>query len=132
MLVGIVVGQLDLLERYHLALELLEGERTVGMEEELGGRGRVRLARLLPARLVVGVPVALAVVGQDVHQHLVLVAAVKLELLLLLERVRRRARQSSRLLLLACTIVLERKVHPDRREHSSARSYVYEGDQGLD
>lgn len=77
MLVGVVVGQLDLLERNHLAPQLVQSERPVWVQEEARRRGRVRLARLLPRGLVVGVTVALLVVGQDVHEHLELVASIQ-------------------------------------------------------
>jgi len=72
MLVQLVVGELELLERHHLLGQVVAAERRVGMGAEAVGHGRVGLAGHQPRRAVVGVAVALAVHRHHVHQHVVL------------------------------------------------------------
>lgn len=63
-----IVGQLQFLEGHRLFLELLAGERWVGVHVKACGEGRVGFSRHQPGRAVVGVSVPLVVHGNYVHQ----------------------------------------------------------------
>lgn len=76
MLVHLVVGEFDLLERDDLLPELLALERRIRVDVEPGRSRGVGLARHEPRALVVGVAVTFVVHGDDVHQHRVLVVVL--------------------------------------------------------
>ncbi|RMZ98839.1 hypothetical protein BpHYR1_020581 [Brachionus plicatilis] len=71
-LVHFVVGELDLFKRHNLLVERVASERAIWMDKESGLDRGVGLASDQPRRPVIGVPVALAVSGHNVHGDQVL------------------------------------------------------------